>query len=223
MLEIIRRHSFFIAFFTLLLVIFFYESIEGAAIERISGFTMGTSYEIQLVDIPISTNLAELSGGIAELLFELDREVFSTYAEDSELSKFNRLGINSPYAVSNDLLAVLRLSKEIAIESGGVFDVTIGPVVNLWGFGPGRFEQGSLLPSDNAIKNAMTNVGVENLILNIANSEISKTKSIKIDLSGIAKGYAVDQVAVYLESHGVTNYFIEIGGEIKVSGLKPGN
>ena len=104
MLEIIRRHSFFIAFFTLLLVIFFYESIEGAVIERISGFTMGTSYEIQLVDIPISTNLAELSGGIAELLLELDREVFSTYAEDSELSKFNRLGINSPYAVSNCLL-----------------------------------------------------------------------------------------------------------------------
>lgn len=76
MLEIIRRHSFFIAFFTLFLVIFFYESIEGAVIERISGFTMGTSYEIQLVDIPTSTNLEELSGGIAELLLELDREVF---------------------------------------------------------------------------------------------------------------------------------------------------
>ena len=139
MLEIIRRHSFSIAFFALFAAIVFYESIEGAVIERFSGFTMGTSYEIQVVDIPISTNLSELSGGIAELLLQLDREVFSTYAEDSELSKFNKHGLNSPYTVSDDLFAVLRLSKEIATESGGVFDVTIGPVVNLWGFGPGRY------------------------------------------------------------------------------------
>ena len=138
MLEIIRRHSFSIAFFALFGAIIFYEPIEGAVIERFSGFTMGTSYEIQVVDIPISTNLSELSVGIADLLLRLDREVFSTYAEDSELSKFNRYSLNSPYTVSDDLFVVLRLSKEIAIESGGVFDVTIGPVVNLWGFGPGR-------------------------------------------------------------------------------------
>ena len=223
MRDFFRRHSFSITFVVVLAAIVFYDPSNQEAIARFSGFTMGTSYDIQVVDIPASASLDELSSGVATILSRLDREIFSTYAENSEVSQFNRHRLNAPFSVSDDLMAVLSQSKEVAIESGGVFDITIGPLVNLWGFGPGELVQRSQIPSDAEIRMALESIGVENLLLDTANSEISKTKPITIDLSGIAKGYAVDQAAAYLESNGITNYFIEVGGEIKVSGLKPGD
>lgn len=223
MREIFRRHSFSITFGVVLAVLVFYEPDNQGDIARFSGFTMGTSYEIQVVAIPAATSLDELSGEITALLTRLDREIFSTYDEKSEVSQFNRHSINSPFSASAELIEVLIEAKAIALETGGVFDITIGPIVNLWGFGPGEIVQRSQIPSATEINTAMENIGIENLLIDSANSEISKSHPITIDVSGIAKGYAVDRVAAYLESNRITNYFVEVGGEIKASGQKPGN
>ncbi|MDD9889163.1 MAG: FAD:protein FMN transferase [Gammaproteobacteria bacterium] len=218
--EILRRHSFSIAFLILVVGAIFIMPESGDGLERFSGFTMGTSYEIQLVAIPASTSREEISREVAQLLNELDRDVFSTYATDSELSRLNRLEAGIPFVASDHLINVLLLAKQIGEESNGAFDVSVGPLVNLWGFGPGEIEEAANIPGDAEITAALEKVGIENLLIDEARSELRKTSDIYVDLSGIAKGYAVDQIASLLHSHNVINYFIEVGGEIKVSGQK---
>jgi len=220
--EILRRHSFSIAFLTLVLGAIFLMPENNAGIERFSGFTMGTSYEVQLADTPGGSALVEISGEVAQLLNSLDRDVFSTYAENSELSRLNQQGVGVPFIASEHLMAVLRLAKQIGEESNGAFDISIGPLVNLWGFGPGEIVRAEDVPSDEEIAAAQANVGFGNLLIDEARSEVRKASDIYIDLSGIAKGYAVDQIASLLHSHELSDYFIEVGGEIKASGQKPG-
>ncbi len=218
--EILHRHRFSITFLTLVLgAIFILPAVSGP-LERFSGFTMGTSYEVQVVDIPNSTDLNSLTFEVGNLLTKLDKEVFSTYAEESELSRLNQQGVNVPFTASDHLLEVLRLSKEVATSSNGAFDVGVGSLVNLWGFGPGEIIRIEEVPDDEEINTALEKVGIVNLLIDETNSEIIKTNNIYIDLSGIAKGYAVDQVAFLLFEKGVENYFIEVGGEIKLSGSR---
>lgn len=222
MLEIFRRHSFSITFFLIVFGTVFLLPDPGTDRERFSGFTMGTSYEVQIVGMPSSTSRDELSQKVGELLARLDREVFSTYAPDSELSRFNAHGANVPFIASEELIAVLSMAKRIASESDGAFDITVGPLVNLWGFGSDLASGPEQLPADEAIDAALESIGIAKLQIDEARFEIRKTDEITIDLSGIAKGYAVDEVAQLLRGHDVSNYFIEIGGEIKVGGYKEG-
>jgi len=216
--EILRRHSFSIAFLTLVLGGIFLLPESSGTIERFSGFTMGTSYDVQVVNIPNSMDLNPLAFEVGNLLTKLDREIFSTYVQESELSRLNRQGVNVPFTASDYLLEVLLLSKEIATSSNGAFDVSVGSLVNLWGFGPGEIVRIQEIPDDEEINAALANVGIANLLIDETNSEITKTSDIYIDLSGIAKGYAVDQIALLLFKKGLESYFIEVGGEIKLSG-----
>lgn len=222
MLDIFRRHSFSITFLVIVLGTVFLLPGTDNNRERFTGFTMGTSYEVQLVGIPATTSRELLSQQVGSLLARLDREVFSTYAPNSELSRFNAHGVNVPFIASEELIEVLSLAKQIAGESDGVFDVTIGPLVNLWGFGSEPKVISEQVPSADAISAALDLIGVSKLLIDESGFEIRKSDEITIDLSGIAKGFAVDQVAQLIEEQGVSNYFIEIGGEIKVRGYKEG-
>ena len=184
---------------------------------------MGTSYEVQFISLEAAVSDAFIENEIEKLLEELDREIFTTYSLDSELSHVNQFPLYSPVSVSKHLLSVLELSKEISELSGGAFDITVGPLVNLWGFGSEAHNIFSELPSELAIKEAMLKVGLDNLVIDEAASQVTKTADIALDLSGVAKGYAVDQVANLLGDLNVESYFIEVGGEIKIKGLKPNN
>ncbi|MBL4581322.1 MAG: FAD:protein FMN transferase [Gammaproteobacteria bacterium] len=221
MIKLSRRHSFVTIFLVLILVSVLYFTDGGEDIQKLSGRTMGTSYQVQIVDMPRELAAEELAADIDELLSQLDTGIFSTYASNSELSRFNRHGVNSPFAASAQMIEVLLLAQEISALSGGAFDVTVGPLVNLWGFGPNLavFET---VPTQLQIEAAQNLVGFQFLRISPANQEIRKTRDVYVDLSAIAKGYAVDQLAEYLDQLGIANYFLEIGGELKIKGSKPG-
>ncbi len=218
--EIIRRHAFSIAFLVILIVFVFYPGGDDE-LESFSGFTMGTTFQVQLLEIPGGMERQTLVAEIGSMLGRLDREIFSTYASNSELSRLNRHGVGTPFLVSNEMLDVLLMAREIAEQSDGAFDVTVGPLVNLWGFGP-EIAVLDQVPADVLIAQTLENVGYRHLLIDAESSSVRKTREIYVDLSAIAKGYAVDQLGEYLDALGADSYFLEIGGELKIKGLKPG-
>lgn len=221
MKEIFRRHSFSITFLVLLFAFVFLFDDADDEIQRLSGFTMGTSFEVQIPDIPRGVRPDQIAEEIADLLNHLDREVFSTYAPDSELSRFNRHAVGTPFIASTELIEVMTLAREIAQLTSGAFDPTIGPLVNLWGFGPEINLLEASVPSDAELTSRMENIGYQHVLIDGSASQLRKTRDVTIDLSAIAKGYAVDQLALYLDELEVDSYFLEIGGELKMKGLKP--
>ena len=220
-----RRHSFsiFIIFLAILLATSFLFTDDEGDIEQFSGLTMGTSYRFQLVGIPVELSLKLIAEEIKALLMDLDSGIFSTYAPGSELSQLNRHVVSLPFETSPELMEVLLLAQEVSVLTNGAFDITVGPLVNLWGFGPNPEISRNNLPTGAAIEDALQHVGYNYLSIDVEHSQLKKNSDIFIDLSGIAKGYAVDRMGKYFDSIGIENYFLEIGGELKMKGFKPGN
>jgi thiamine biosynthesis lipoprotein len=186
---------------------------------EISGPVFGTRYHISVVLPEDHDRLESLAKGIDEALEGVDASM-STWREDSELSKLNRREDQSAWIpVSDGLFEVLTRADEISRLTDGAFDVTIGPVVNLWGFGPdARPEQ---IPSEEELARALAKTGYEHLSLQADPPAVKAAIPQYIDLSAIAKGYGVDVVARYLDSEGIAAYLVEIGGEIRTHGQKP--
>ncbi|MDH3692801.1 MAG: FAD:protein FMN transferase [Gammaproteobacteria bacterium] len=184
---------------------------------RFQGATMGTTYEVKIVDLSEQID-AEALGGEIETELERVNGLMSTYLVDSELSRFNTSDSTDWITVSDDTRIVIDEALGVSRFTNGAFDVTAGPLVNLWGFGPG--ESSSVVPSDELIQLAKASVGYRRLHTNASFSAVKKDHpDIYIDLSAIAKGYAVDKVAELLESMGIGNYLVEVGGELRASGV----
>ncbi len=218
-----RNLSFFVILLALLLAIRFPSPDDDQGVDEFFGFTMGTSYRFQLVGIPTELTHEVIAEEIKELLIDLDSNTFSTYASESELSQLNRYDANIPFEASSELIEVLSLAQKVSVLTKGAFDITVGPLVNLWGFGPNSEISRGNLPTSEVIEDTLEHVGYKHLVIDAARSLLKKNADIYVDLSGIAKGYAVDQVGKYFDSIGVENYFLEIGGELKMKGLKQGN
>ncbi len=203
-------------FFMLLAISLVSGCDHAPEIIKISGSKMGTSYHVTIVaDQPAPADLAEQ---IDRVLSAVDQSM-STYKAESELSQFNRLPVSETVKASDQLWSVLQTSEKIWRLSNAAFDPTVGPVVDLWGFGPVASED--TIPSDEAIAAALENSGFEHLQLNSSAQTISKQKAIALDLSAVAKGYAVDQVADLLEMYALPDYLVEVGGEMRLSGSNP--
>ena len=185
---------------------------------RLSGHTMGTDYMVKIPGIPAGLGREDLHARIKEILERINGRM-STYEEDSELSLFNNNHTTDWVDVSAETALVVQEALRISRLTGGAFDITVGPLVNLWGFGPAP-QQGQL-PGKDAIRAAMTTVGYHRLHLRDSPPALRKDQpAIQIDLSAIAKGYAVDAVAEYLDSVQVSSYLVEIGGELRAKGEK---
>lgn len=183
-----------------------------------SGPTMGTIYNVKVVPVPAESKRQRLATGIRATVDRINQRM-STYRDDSELSRFNRSSPGSWFELSAETAEVISLGLQISELTAGSFDMTVGPLVNLWGFGPDA--GGDSIPSDADILAAMQTVGYRNIELRTTHpAAILKRKDVYIDLSAIAKGYAVDKVAEFLESQGIVNYLVEIGGELKARGRK---
>lgn len=182
-----------------------------------SGNTMGTTYNIQINARQAIPDLPVIKRSIEQKLDSVNAAM-STYMPESELSRVNRSEPNKWIVISDPLFKVISEAQEISLLSNGAFDITIGPLVNLWGFGP--VDQVNLPPPDQTIKSLLENVGFKKLHLDSRNRLIMKDlPGIYIDLSAIAKGYAVDVVARLLENkYSIQNYMVEIGGEIHAHG-----
>lgn len=194
--------------------------IDNQSIYEITGPIMGSSYHVKVVIQPDEALLATLKVGVSESLIRVDR-LMSTYKADSEVSRFNKAPQNEWFPVSAETYEVVSLGQQISRNSEGSYDMTVGPLVNSWGFGPtGKPVK---IPDGDQLQEALARVGYNYLALDEATQSMSKHADIYLDLSSIAKGYAVDVVARYLESQGVNNYLVEVGGEIRAAGYKPQN
>ena len=195
------------------------ETGQHYAAVTLTGFTMGTTYTVKLNDFVEEKSGKTIQETVERILEEINASM-STYRDDSELSRLNQSPGEIWIQVSPELFRVIETALEIGFMSNGAFDPTIGPVVNLWGFGP---VQRNGLPDDMEITQAMQLVGLDKISLDRQTQSVKKTYTdVYIDLSGIAKGYAVDRVAEVLEEeYSLQNYLVEIGGEIRSRGINP--
>jgi thiamine biosynthesis lipoprotein len=226
----------------------------------ITGPTMGTHYSIklyppsQLTEVQ-STSVQSSSMAPSEpfpssstlknqidLLLNRVNDLMSTYKPNSELSRFNATPPGKRFLVSPETYQVLNLAQDIHHRSNGLFDVTVGPLVTLWGFG--NTGRRLVPPAESEIQAALGAVDQSALLISLAHEGeaessmgalieenaqsktkalyvLEKTKAVSVDLSAIAKGYGVDLVANYLRRLGVQHFLVEIGGEISTSGFKP--
>ena len=183
----------------------------------LSGSTMGTQYSIKVAGTQLAEQRESLQGGIDGILDGINR-VMSTWIDSSELSLLNRNPGSDWIPVSEDLWTVLQEAQRISELSDGAFDVTVGPLVNLWGFGPDDYTA-DRIPDNAAIAETLRLTGYEKIAyLPKGGKVMKKHPGLYIDLSAIAKGFAVDKLAGYLESRNYNNYMIEIGGEIRARG-----
>ena len=201
---------------------------------------MGTTYHVSYVSDLFSHPVKEVSEKVHAALMDVDQRM-STYKSDSELMRFNRSEVGKPFKVSEDLVQLVTQARKLSVLSGGLYDVTIGPLVNVWGFGPSPDavneltedaikqppflqwvkEQYGKIPAADAIQAAAARVGYESLKADAAHSTLTREKDVFVDLSSIAKGYGVDKAAEALQAQGINDYMVEVGGEVFVHGSKP--
>lgn len=176
---------------------------------------MGTTYQVKIV-LPQGQILPEGIGEkIHTCLSKIDN-LMSTYKPDSELSSFNQYKDNAPFPVSPETRDVFNISLEIARQTNGALDITVFPLVEIWGFGPTPIHQP---PTKEQIENARKNVDYQKI--EILPEGIKKhNPEIQCDFSAVAKGYAVDKVAELLDQNSFHSYMIEVGGEVRVKGEK---
>jgi len=185
-----------------------------------SGPTMGTWFSVKVVDPPASIDVQALEAGIGEVLAQVDA-LMSTYRLDSELSLLNRFDEPDWFGVSADTAAVIDEAQQVASLTGGAFDVTVSPLVNLWNFGPVKRTE-DRVPSAAEIEDVMGRIGFEKVEVRLSPPAVRKERGdLSIDLSGVAKGFAVDKVAERLERDKIQNYMVDVGGEVKARGRNP--
>jgi len=192
---------------------------EGDTDDLISfeGATMGTTYSVKLVDLPEKVDSNILARDISSLLESVNQRM-STYLPNSELSRFNNAKPESPMVISGDTLTVIGESERLHHLTKGAFDPTIGPLVDLWGFGPRSGKQE--VPSPRKIRAAAETIGFSKIESDRTTSAVHKQAlDTRLDLSGVAKGFAVDKVAEHLNAAGIKNYLVEVGGELRASGF----
>ena len=188
----------------------------------LSGFTMGTTYHVKFLSLEkINIDEVKYKSDIDSILIQVNNEM-STYIDSSEISRFNRLGKNDWFPISNDFYNVLQVALMLCEGTNGAYDITIGPLVNLWGFGPDI--RNNIIPAQQKIDSVKNLVGYKYLELR------SKPKSMKkvidglyLDLSSIAKGFGVDKVSEFLLDSGINNFMVEIGGEVRTNGINQDN
>lgn len=189
---------------------------EKPKVISFSGQTMGTSYHIKVVPSDNYPDQLRLKADVDHAL-ELVNDQMSTYRSASELSRFNQMSAGS-MSVSQDTAMVMAESIRLYKITNGTLDVTVGPLVNLWGFGPDQ--RPTKIPTQDQIQSLKKRTGMHHVTLR--GTRLEKQKSdVYVDLSSIAKGFGVDKIAQLLEQLGSGSYMVEIGGEVKTKGAKP--
>ncbi len=184
---------------------------------RFSGQTMGTTYHITVVSGYFSS-VSHLKKKIDMCLDGINQSM-STYLKRSEISRFNAIDdIATTFRTTKDFYTVMTLARQIFKQTHGAWDGTVGPLVDLWGFGPGGVNL--QVPDHKEIRVRLSQVGFDQIEF-LPNHRLRKRNPhVKVDLSSIAKGYAVDQVAALLRQHQLTDFLLEIGGEVYAAGLR---
>ncbi len=178
---------------------------------------MGTTYRVRLVSQKLNSkaNLDQVSDSTLFLLEDLNKQM-NHYDPNSTLSRFNALQ-NGSIQIKDEFKNCLLIAQQIYQESKGAFDITVAPLLKLWGYGPNS-QKITIIPNQSTLLAAQLNVGSSTAFELVGNTLTKLKPDAKIDLSAIAKGYAVDLVAKNLKSLGFNQFLVEIGGEVRASG-----
>lgn len=181
-----------------------------------SGRTMGTTYNIKIINKFLdATEVSNIETAIDSSLKKVNQQM-STYLPDSEISLFNKYDKSKPFEISLEFSKVIKEAMRINKISSGAFDITVNPLVNLWGFGSKSKE--TIIPDEEKINNVLKRVGSEHITIIDKNKIKKSIPDLEIDLSAIAKGYGVDVVTQVLNIFNLENYMVEIGGEVFAKG-----
>lgn len=191
--------------------------VAAGGVSNFRGATMGTTWSVNLA-APKSLPLLDALNGVQK---ELDRVVaqMSTWEADSDLSRFNRAPAGTWHVLPEEFFGVLAYALSVAEASGGAYDPTIGPLVNLWGFGPEP--KRATAPTARELDAARARCGWRQVLLEPEERRAFQPGGLSVDLSAVAKGFGVDQAARYLLKIGVRDFLIEVGGELRGEGTKP--
>jgi len=179
----------------------------------LQGETMGSAWTVKVAGA-LPKSAAELQAG-AQARFEAVNQALSTYRADSALSVFNDDVTGAWVDVDPELATVMDYALSLAQPSDGAYDITVGPLVNLWGFGPVASQH---VPDAAAIAAARVRVGWQKVEVDSAQHRARKAPGVRVDLSSLGKGRGVDRVAEYLDSAGITNYLIDLSGKLRARG-----
>ncbi len=183
---------------------------------QFGGWAMGSPYFVKLAAThPLDSSQAAAQNAVSNALNAIDFAM-STHRPQSELSRFNDHAAATPFALSPDTFSVLALAQKMSAYTNGAFDITVAPVVDAWGFGASRQNR---IVGAAELSVLERKVGWHQLDLNHQTHSVTKAHpQIRADLSGIAKGYAVDKAAQALDELGIEHYLIDSGGEIRTKG-----
>ncbi|MGP9831377.1 FAD:protein FMN transferase [Marinobacter sp. NSM] len=145
-------------------------------------------------------------------------ELMSNYRSDSVIERFNRAGASEVLEVGPEIVNLIAKAREVTKASRGCYDLTIKPIFDLWGFSGQQLS----VPSETELRNQLKNLGIKHVVARAGNALAKSAPGLQVDLSSIAQGYTVKKVADVLESAGIEHYLVELGGELKTQGYKPG-
>jgi thiamine biosynthesis lipoprotein len=188
---------------------------SGDSLERFDGPTMGSRYSIQYVRHSSTPGPKAVQAEVESILAEVDRQ-FSTYRSDSDIERFNDLPANRCQKMPTPILKLIRVAQLLSEQSEGSYDLTVEPLLNLWGFGPQAREE--KVPTAQSLAEVRQRVGYQHL--RIDRDQLCKDAAVEVDFNSIAAGYAVDTIAEKLEAMGIRSYLVEVTGELKAAGKK---
>lgn len=182
---------------------------------RLSGETMGTTFNITAIGEDLDETA--LGNAVQDTLAEVNAKM-SNWDPNSEVSTFSASTSTEPMPVSDAFALVIEAANDVHAKSGGTFDVTLGPLIELWGFGPREPEDP--VPADAEIAAALAQVGQDRLLTldREAGTLAKSAPGVGVNLSAIAKGYGIDAIAEQLRAAGIENYMVEIGGDLVAMG-----
>ena len=201
-------------------LILFFSMLMGCseqAIQKLEGSTQGTTYHISYwSELPSDDKAIDAS---IKNEFDTIDKALSNYRPDSIIETFNSSESTDSQEVGNEIVSLVRVAQTVHQASQGCYDLSIKPLFELWGF------RGDTLtiPNESTILKTLTQIGMEKLEI-VDDTHLRKKQAhLKVDLSSIAQGYSVEQISRVLEQKGIKNYLVEIGGELKTQGHKPGS
>jgi thiamine biosynthesis lipoprotein len=184
-----------------------------------NGPTMGTRYTVRVVTPPIGEDGREDIRVAIDDVLDLANRLFSLWDPDSEISRFNAHASTEPFAVSPETIGLLRIARRVTEVSDGAFDVTVGPLVEAWGFGPAGLPE--RVPSAATLAELRARIGPDRLVVDAEGGTVAKARpDVACDLSALAPGWAADRIAAALEGLGHHDFIVDIGGEVMARGRR---
>lgn len=204
-------HCFIFGMFLIMLT-----ACSEPTIQKLEGPAQGTTYHISYwSESPVDTK--DIKAGVENEFAVIDK-LLSNYRPDSTIETFNSLENTESQEVGGEIVSLVKIARVVNQASQGCYDLTIKPLFDLWGF------RGDALtiPLDSTILTTLKQIGMEKLEVVDETHLRKKQADLKVDLSSIAQGYSVERISNVLAQKGITNYLVEIGGELKTNGYKPG-